>query len=46
MILEGAQGSCAREISEALRIPNIKHKGVRTILMGILNALKVCIAEL
>lgn len=46
MILEGAKGSCAQEISEALRIPNIKQKGVRTILMGILNALKVCMGSL
>ncbi|KAJ8926902.1 hypothetical protein NQ314_020754 [Rhamnusium bicolor] len=40
MILEGAKGSCALEISEALRIPNLQQKGVREILMGLLNTLK------
>ncbi|CAH1153432.1 unnamed protein product [Phaedon cochleariae] len=37
MILEGAAGNCANEISEALRIPDINRKGVRDILLGLLN---------
>ncbi|KAG5895061.1 hypothetical protein JTB14_021028 [Gonioctena quinquepunctata] len=39
MILEGAVGNCAEEISEALRIPHINDKGVRQILVGLLNNL-------
>nr|XP_023013441.1 uncharacterized protein LOC111503378 [Leptinotarsa decemlineata] len=39
MILEGAAGSSAEEIREALRIPDINDKGVREILLGLLNNL-------
>ncbi|KAJ8950296.1 hypothetical protein NQ318_021153, partial [Aromia moschata] len=37
MILEGAGGKSASEISEVLRIPNINQKGIREILMALLN---------
>ncbi|KAJ8981485.1 hypothetical protein NQ317_007011 [Molorchus minor] len=40
MILEGAGGNSAMELSEALRIPNIDHRIVREILMGFLNTLR------
>ncbi|XP_018571319.1 uncharacterized protein LOC108910995 [Anoplophora glabripennis] len=40
MILEGAQGNCAVEIREALRIPDINLKGVRAILVDLLNTLE------
>ncbi|XP_028141335.1 uncharacterized protein LOC114335311 [Diabrotica virgifera virgifera] len=39
MILEGAEGTCAEEISEALRIPDINQKGVRSVLVELLNNL-------
>ncbi|XP_057655846.1 heparin cofactor 2-like [Diorhabda carinulata] len=39
MILEGAVGSCALEISEALRIPDINLKATRTILQQLVNNL-------
>lgn len=40
MILEGARGSCAQEISEALRIPDMNRKGIREILMSLLRTFK------
>ncbi|CAH1103652.1 unnamed protein product [Psylliodes chrysocephalus] len=39
MILEGASGNCAEEISEALRIPDITQTGARHIILELLNNL-------
>lgn len=41
MILEGASGNCAEEISEALRIPDITQTGARHIILELLNNLNV-----
>ncbi|CAG9828245.1 unnamed protein product [Diabrotica balteata] len=39
MILEGSEGSCAEELSEALRIKDITQKGVRKIFRELSNNL-------